>query len=166
MTPADVLRRQLDELSVLVMSLDTAAYRARPVPEVSGSIGEHVRHCLDHIAALIGRDASGATPLSYDRRQRGTEVEIDPAAALTQLMRMRAALEWWAHRRSDDPVAVSSLVSGEQSISGWSTLGREVAFVTSHTTHHKAVIALLLAVQGFAVPDRLGYAPSTPRRAM
>jgi uncharacterized damage-inducible protein DinB len=44
----------------------------------------------------------------------------------------------------------------------WSTHARELAFVISHTIHHCALMAVLLAVQGIPVPYRFGYAPSTP----
>jgi hypothetical protein len=43
-----------------------------------------------------------------------------------------------------------------------STLGRELAFVASHTIHHFAIVALLLRDMGIGVPARFGYAPSTP----
>jgi len=51
-------------------------------------------------------------------------------------------------------------------VTGWSTLGRELAFVNSHTIHHQALIAVLLELSGVQVPDHLGLAPSTPRRAV
>jgi len=50
------------------------------------------------------------------------------------------------------------------SVIGWSTSARELAFVISHTIHHQAIIAVLLASQGVAVPHRFGVAPSTPSR--
>ena len=67
----------------------------------------------------------------------------------------------------DDPICVTSLVTpvGE-SLTGWSTLGRELAFVDSHTIHHQALIAVLLELADVPVPDDLGLAPSTPRRAV
>lgn len=164
MTPAAVLRGQLDEIAAIVMASDTDSYVARPLPHVSGSIGEHVRHCLDHIAALISNGP--AQTLTYDRRDRGTAVETDPAEALRRILRLKTALDRWSGRGMDDPIAVTSLIGPGRTVTGWSSLGRELAFVASHTVHHQAVIALLLTVQGLAVPDRLGYAPSTPRRAV
>jgi uncharacterized damage-inducible protein DinB len=164
MTPALLLKAQLDAVTDVVMSMDTASYVARPLREVSGSIGEHVRHCLDHIAALAA--STSMQPLSYDRRERGTAIETDPAEAMRLILRLNAALDRWSGPSLDDPISVTSLVAPGQSVTGWSTVGRELAFVASHTVHHQALIALLLAVQGLAVPDRLGYAPSTPRRAV
>jgi serine phosphatase RsbU (regulator of sigma subunit) len=68
------LRERLDELIRLVMTLPTDVYRGRPA-NASGAIGEHVRHVLDHVSALIG--ASPTSGLSYDHRTRGTSVESD-----------------------------------------------------------------------------------------
>jgi uncharacterized damage-inducible protein DinB len=54
------------------------------------------------------------------------------------------------------------LAPGEPTATVRSSVGRELAFVVSHTIHHCAVIALLLRDLGVAVPPRFGYAPSTP----
>src|SRR6266496_810211 len=63
--PAWALWRLLDELESLLSEVTTDVYTARFAAEVSGSIGEHVRHCLDHVAALFSadpsRDAGGRT---------------------------------------------------------------------------------------------------------
>jgi uncharacterized damage-inducible protein DinB len=162
---ASQIRRLLDEIASIALSLDEATYRERLVPDASGSIGEHVRHCLDHIAALVAWSPSAT--LSYDHRERGTAVERDPAEALRQVLRLKAAIDRWGDRSLDEPLLVRSLLtrSGE-SVTGWSTLGREIAFVTSHTIHHQAVIGVLLSLRGVGVPEAFGYAPSTPRRAV
>lgn len=165
MTPAAIIRRQLDEVAALVLMTDISTYTARPLPDVSGSIGEHVRHCLDHIGALVASDPSHV--LSYDRRQRGTAVEADPAEALRLIIRLKAAVDRWVVRSMDDPICVTALMNeAGETVTGWSTIGRELAFVNSHTIHHQALIAVLLALSGGAIPDRLGFAPSTPRRAV
>jgi uncharacterized damage-inducible protein DinB len=162
--PVLALRERLDELMRLVMTLPSEAYRARP-SQMSGTLGEHVRHVLDHVSALVG--VTHSSVLSYDHRARGTAVESDPSAAVREMMRLDAALERWADRSLDEPVAVASVVSTDgRSVTGWSTLARELAFVMSHTIHHQAIIALLLEFQGRQLLDeRFGYAPSTPSRA-
>src|SRR5215470_1215381 len=107
MTAGSVINRQLDDIAALVLSIDDGTYVARPLAEVSGSIGEHVRHCLDHIAALVAATAS--KPLSYDRRERGTAVERDPAEALRLIMRIKSAVDRWGDRAMDEPICVASL---------------------------------------------------------
>ena len=162
-TPASGLAHLLDELSTMVLEVPTEVYCAPFESGVSGSIGEHVRHSLDHVSALLA--VGNSDTLSYDHRQRGTAVEADPGAALQQILRLKAGLERWSLRPLDEPIRVRSMVSSNgQTVSGWSTLARELAFVVSHTIHHQAIIGILLACHGFRVPDRFGHSPSTPRR--
>lgn len=161
--PFWALWRLLDELAVLVTDMPSSVYLARPVGHVSGTIGEHVRHCLDHVDALVTADPS--LRLSYDRRRRGTAVETDAAAAIAEITRLKSALYAWSFRALDEPVLVSSITTpAGDFVEGWSTLGRELASVVSHTIHHQALIGVLLAVHGRTVPDRFGFAPSTPAR--
>ena len=43
----------------------------------------------------------------------------------------------------------------------FATPGRELGFVLSHTVHHNALIAVIAAAVGAAVPPGFGYAPAT-----
>jgi hypothetical protein len=162
LTPVAAFGRMLSEMEMLLIGMDQETYCGRFAPGVSGSIGEHVRHCLDHVSALLTADP--AATLSYDHRHRGTAVETEPASAIRHLVECRRVLDTWGGRSLDEPVRVSSLIAASgESVTGWSTLARELAFVMSHTIHHQALIAVLLAIRGHGVPDRFGYAPSTPR---
>lgn len=157
------LRGRLDELLRLLLTLPAEAYCARP-SRVSGSIGEHVRHLLDHVSSLMSTNPQAV--LSYDHRTRGTAVETEPGAAVREVMRLDAALERWGDRSLEDPVAVAAVTSMDgRAVTGWSTFARELAFVMNHTIHHQAIIALLLERLDAELPDeRFGYAPSSPRR--
>jgi uncharacterized damage-inducible protein DinB len=160
--PSRALANRLDNIESLVMTLPAGVYTTRVDGRVSGTLGEHVRHCLDHIAALASSQPD--TTLSYDRRQRGTAVECDPTAALQEILRLKAAVDGLSTRSLDEPIRVSSLVdaSGE-AIVATSSLGRELAFVISHTIHHQATMAAVLALQGLEPPAAFGFAPSTLR---
>lgn len=160
--PSRALANRLDSIGSMVMALPTGAYTTRVDGRVSGTLGEHVRHCLDHIAALAGSRPDAT--LSYDRRQRGTAIERDPGAALQEISKLKAAVDRLSIRSLDEPIRVSSLVdtSGE-AIVATSTLGRELAFVVSHTIHHQATMAAVLALQGLEPPAAFGFAPSTLR---
>lgn len=163
-SPIVALEGALEELASVVAALSPEAYGARLFPNASGSIGEHVRHCLDHASALVTADPSSC--LSYDRRERGTAIETDPAQALRsiQLLRIKIAVGRWS-TRLDEPICVMSTVAhGGAMLSGMSTLGRELAFVLNHTIHHQAMIGLLATLHGCDVPDGFGFAPSTPRQ--
>lgn len=160
--PLAALEGALEQLASVVAALTPETYQARLLPSASGSIGEHVRHCLDHVAALVSADPSCS--LSYDRRDRGTALETDPAQALDYLkiLRIKVAVGRWS-TRLDEPIAVTSTVAPGVAATGMSTLARELAFVLNHTIHHQAMIGLLATLQGCAVPEGFGFAPSTPR---
>ena len=161
-SPLAALERALEDIAAVVAALSPEGYRARPMPNASGSIGEHVRHCLDHVSALVSADPSCG--LSYDRRDRGTVVETDPTRALRciQLLRIKVAVGRWS-TRLDEPIGVRSAMSrGGGGVTAMSTLARELAFVLNHTIHHQAMIGLLASLHGVDVPEGFGYAPSTP----
>lgn len=162
-SPVAALERALEDLAMVVAALPHKAYVARLLPSASGSIGEHVRHCLDHVSALVSADPSSC--LSYDWRTRGTSVETDPAEALRclQLLRIKVAVGRWS-ARLDEPICVTSTVARDgEALTGMSTLARELAFVLNHTIHHQAMISVLASLYGCDVPDGFGFAPSTPR---
>lgn len=162
--PFDALDQLLDGLRHVILEMPEEAYVAIPMPGVSGSIGGHVRHTLDHIAAFAA--AHPTVPLNYDRRERGTAVETDPAAALDAIAHLSILLSARSPQSIAHPVAVTSMVTASgESVTGWSTMARELAFVVSHTVHHQAMIAVLLSLQGLGAPTWFGYSPSTPRRA-
>jgi uncharacterized damage-inducible protein DinB len=160
--PISALIRVLDDLALVVMRLDAETFTSRPRPDISGSIGGHVRHVLDHVTAFV--EAGSRGQLNYDQRQRGTDVEADPVAALSRICALHGGLERIATRDLDDPIRVVAQFAADGStLATWSTIGRELAFVMSHTIHHQAIIALLLDDDGLpALPARFGYAPSTP----
>jgi uncharacterized damage-inducible protein DinB len=150
----------LADLARVVTSLPAAHYAARPVGEFDASVGAHVRHCLDHVRALLLAGSTGR--LDYDRRRRGTPVESHPAAALAEIARLRAGVLALAPEAGHRPVRVlDRLAAARGPIGADSTLGRELIFVVSHTTHHNAIIAAMVRRLGHEPPGRFGYAPST-----
>lgn len=159
--PVEALGGLLDDLALVLLGVDRDLYTARPESGVSGSVGGHVRHVLDHVAAFV---EAGPLVLTYDDRRRGTAVEGDPDEALSQIYWLQGGLERMARRPHDEHVRVrSQIATNGQAITTWSTLGRELVFVMNHTLHHQAIIALLLAARGVtALPERFGHAPSTP----
>jgi len=152
----------LDDVADVVMSMGADTYAASPMAPLSGSIGQHVRHLLDHVAAFLqGSKAIGE--VDYDSRQRGTDVERDPAAAVAMIYRCSQALASMAGRRPDERVDVRTQLARDTAPTMTvSTVGREVAFLVSHTIHHQAIIALLLHSDVGELPRHFGLAPSTP----
>ena len=50
------LDQALEGVAGVIQALNTEVYRAGPLPEASGSIGEHVRQCLDDVSVLVSAD--------------------------------------------------------------------------------------------------------------
>ena len=156
------LSRLLDDLASVILQMPVQVYTARLLCGVSGSIGEHVRHVLDHVTALVS--ARDQTVLTYDHRERGTAIEAETAAALRSIMRLKALVGALRDDQLDRPMTVSAVLSrGGEPVVMRTTGRRELAFVISHTVHHQALIAVLLAIAGAEVPESFGLAPSTPR---
>jgi uncharacterized damage-inducible protein DinB len=79
---------------------------------------------------------------------------------------LKAALIQFDGCDEDAPITLTSVPAhGAAPVVARSTLAREVLFVISHTVHHQALIAVLLAAAGRTVPDTFGLAPSTPLSA-
>jgi uncharacterized damage-inducible protein DinB len=153
----------LADLARVVDQLTRSDYAESGLPGVSGSVGRHVRHCLDHVHAFERGIESGLA--DYECRTRDAAIEYDPASAV-------AALNAAAGRVSacQDPVlerAVmvrSQIDPGRRALASESTIGRELAFVISHSIHHSAAIALLVNRSGGCrLPERFGLAPGTPQ---
>jgi uncharacterized damage-inducible protein DinB len=152
---ADTLRR----LSVAIRPLTTAAYTRRDLRS-SGSIGAHVRHCLDHVCAFERGIAIGE--VCYDHRERQTVVEHDVQLAVSRLQRAMTRIGSLDDRLLDRTLTLRARVSDEGiEVRVATSVGRELAFVISHTIHHSALIAVLLEQSELDVPSRLGMAPTT-----
>jgi len=149
----------LQKTAEVVQSLDTAAYTTASDAFHGGSVGAHVRHCLDHLRAVLAGIESGT--VDYDDRRRATPVEVDPAVAVNEFNQLRRQLV--ANRQAkDQPLKVRMMVAVDQpGVQSVSTLGRELAFVLSHTIHHGAMIAAMITARGGSVPQDFGFAPST-----
>lgn len=157
------LAEVLDELAGVVDSLSDTQYQGTAVAGVSGSIGGHVRHCLEHVRALERGLESGM--VDYDARERGTAVEHDRTLAWSLLVSARRRLHRYDEATLDLPVTLRTRLragAGPRDVS--SSVGRELSFVISHTIHHNATIAVLATRQGglASLPSRFGLAPSTP----
>jgi uncharacterized damage-inducible protein DinB len=157
--PLIQLLRQLGEV---VERLDDAQYVRKPVGVIESSVGEHVRHCLDHVRSLLGAIETGR--LDYDRRERGTLVEQSRECAAEQIEAAVSALAWLPSGALGRALAVSvTMSSGDDPIEVESSVGRELAFVLSHTIHHNAIVGAMVRTLGGWLPERFGYAPATVR---
>ena len=158
--PAVTLISILQQLQAVVGCLRDEQYARRPVGVVQSSIGGHVRHCLDHVGALLRGIDAGV--LDYDARERGTPIETDRAAALDAIRSLRAQLRGLPPDILEQPIRLSVMMTSDgPAIRVGTTIGREMAYVLSHTIHHNALIGTMVKILGGWLPDRFGYAPAT-----
>lgn len=162
--PAQPLKSLLTELAVVIGQLGDPDYVRKPVGVIPGSVGGHVRHCLDHVTALLSALVTGH--LDYDSRARGTPVETNRIAALLALRVAGAELDQLSWEHCASPVRLHVLLAADaEPVEVDTSIGRELAYVLSHTIHHNAIIGAMVKTLGGTLPQRFGYAPSTIRHA-
>ena len=148
----------LKQLQGVIAPLGEDAFRYHSDLLPGGTLGGHVRHCIEFYQALFAGISSGE--VNYDARQRNPEIESCPAIAKKTIQHLLSA-DWVRIERlpHDLPLRV------RESLEGWqiSSLGRELGFAFSHTIHHLALIGVLLRDNGWGVVSEVGLAPSTAR---
>jgi hypothetical protein len=147
----------------------TPTHYTAPCPLAgNATIGQHLRHSLDHYArCLAAAEAATATTIRYDRRARGTAVESDIGEAKQEVDRLIKAVKSLPDAALAAPVSAAFVLSSdgegeEQPLA--STLGRELGFVTHHAIHHHALIKTMagaLGLEEVAGIEDFGMAPST-----
>jgi uncharacterized damage-inducible protein DinB len=154
------LRDLLDELHQVVTTLSPEQY-AR-AGEHGGGVGGHVRHSLDHVKTLLA--SAERECLDYDARARDAAIESDRRAALDLLASLRDRLGALAGLDPQRTLLLATLPASHMtSVTVTTTLGRELAYVISHTIHHNAILALTVRRLGVEPPEHFGWAPSTMR---
>ncbi len=123
----------------------------------SSTIGKHIRHVIDFYRCFLdGRDDGR---IDYDARPRDVGLETDRLQQLDAL----AGLE-------SDLSAIADLKTGLQIVSicedgalsrSRSTVARELVFLHSHSTHHLAIVVMLMRELGLETEAGWGLAPST-----
>lgn len=152
-------RRGIDFLQQALTVIREAGpdvYRATSTLSPGGSVGNHLRHCIDFYRCFLDGLAVGR--VDYSRRRRDPAVEQDLTAATAAVRAITAELAELREGDRDRPIEVR-----EDEPYGRSTVARELQFLSSHTVHHMALIAVLLRAAGFDPGPEFGVAPSTLR---
>lgn len=154
------LRATLAQLAEVMDRLDDEQYTRKGLAHLGASVGGHVRHCLDHISALLAGIETGV--VDYETRERGGDIETCRSAALGLMKNLDARLVDIADTSPAAPVStVVMLAADDAPLKSTSTFGRECGFVLSHTIHHSAMIGAMVRDMGGEVPEHFGYAPGT-----
>lgn len=147
-------------LQLAVLSQNNNSIYSDAIPIIGGaSIGAHLRHILDFYNAYYYGSSKGH--IDYDDRQRNTKIENELAAGLEQILVVIEQLEE-GHSLNNKTVTVNTAVETNRDKSiGESNLIRELQSLHSHTTHHMAIIAIVLKLNKINVDNDFGKAPST-----
>ena len=157
---ASALAGVLEQVREVVSGMPAETYRQPCDGAFMGaSLGGHVRHVLDHVAAIV--DAGETGRVDYERRERGTPVERDPERASMEVRRLVEALGEDGRPAVSDVEVVFRPRSDAPPVHIRSNEERELAFALSHTIHHCAMMRGILHAHGVGAPERFGYAPST-----
>lgn len=147
---------ELLDQAILLIGNSTTEDFVQPCEQVfSSSIGQHIRHCVEHYEEFLSA-VEEQRELNYEKRPRDMKVEIDPHEAVRRLRGIRDSLE------STAAVCREILVwDNGATIPASSSLSRELQFLLSHTVHHYALISVIASLRGLRVPGDFGVAPST-----
>ena len=168
-------------------SLDDARKAYQQVcPRVHASMGQHIRHSMDHIELAIqaasSSSASTASSLDihYDLRARGGPDEHDMDMAEQRIRQAIHTLsnlsnEWWdaddsqsQQSQQRQPVVYACFMLSGQNSQEFrlpTTIPRELGFAVHHAIHHMAMIKIIaietLQIPPESLPKEFGRAPST-----
>lgn len=151
---ADLLRQVLK----LLPTLSDENYRSLPSTCMEGSIGQHLRHVIDHYHCFIKGIQRGH--VDYSARGRNLQLECCPAFARETINQLADTLDALDISGSSELKVLHEPVIGD-SEPAVSSVTRELEFLLSHTIHHYALIAIALRLLGKSVPKNFGLAFST-----
>ncbi|WP_257264990.1 DinB family protein [Endozoicomonas sp. ONNA2] len=151
----------LSELIRAIARLPANNYQKSAVPDSSQTIGAHVRHIIEFYQCFLSGLESRY--INYDNRNRDPECERNVSSAVGALLSIKERLVKLTKNASGEihltlnasTDANGTVVKAETSVI------RELLFLQCHTTHHLAIINLLLQQPGHQPPKNLGVATST-----
>jgi uncharacterized damage-inducible protein DinB len=126
----------------------------------NASIGEHLRHSVEHFTVLL--DGLGLGIIDYDNRKRNSDLERCPLALISAVRAISAQFLLLAGQSMTTPLEVRMLFApNTEKLDVPSTLGRELGFVASHAIHHIAIVKLLMQSLGASLPREYGVGHAT-----
>ncbi len=159
------------DLNALLAFIDQATELAHNVNSKSwthpnagfrgSTLGQHMRHTLDHIEAICIGLNEGV--VNYDARRREQDIETNPTTASERCVKLKETLISLGRLYPADTAikSIASCSSDCEPIPQISSFGRELQFVISHTVHHFAIIAAICHSQDITTSSEFGVAPST-----
>ena len=181
-----ILRQKLNLMEILQKRhgpLEALQLYQKFCPIVKATIGQHMRHSVDHVeravihAAATIKNAGDDDEIHYDTRKRNTPDERDWYLMEARIRSIEEQLQDLSS--SEDvgaseaivlqPVNACFMLSGDndQEFCIPSTVGRELAFAAHHAIHHLALIKIIATCRHVGqlndddLPSDFGRAPST-----
>jgi uncharacterized damage-inducible protein DinB len=157
-TAATALLAQCEEF---VREVPDAVYTAESQVMPGGTVGKHLRHLIDHYAAILGAIETQGV-VDYDHRDRDVPMENSRDVATASLQSIAGSIARLATLSAETPLTIRVMVSGDGAQAVLvSSLGRELAFATHHAVHHQAMMKAIAGELGVEAPTHFGKAPST-----
>lgn len=155
-------RNLLLQTEELIGQLSEEQYQRQHPDLGSNSLGEHVRHLIEHYEVFL---ASGAH-VDYDRRQRNPEPQRATGTARQRLDELCDELQALLERGVEAEQGMRLNYhpddgSADAELAVPTTVARELAFVASHTLHHMALIRMLATRMGVEPSADFGVARAT-----
>ena len=144
---------------LLIASKHLPLYRKSETIAGNASIGHQVRHILDFYTAFINGLKNNV--IDYDQRERDVALEENISNAIDKALLTSQQLQHITLETQQSIVVSVSTDTNISSMQGKSTLLRELQFIHSHTTHHMAIIAMLLRLNDIQPGNNFGKSPST-----
>ena len=174
------LQESLSDLHSILLEIDDRDFCDKESSVIRGSIGEHIRHSLDHLRAFLSvvsckdqnsqkeqNAVSEKSRIFYDRRERGMKEETDRYTCLLEIKRIQGLFgdlysQENAYTRLDQKVEVEHVIDAKGTTAVFSSYAdRELMFIYHHLLHHYAMIAFHLRLLRKNVPSSFGVAPAT-----
>jgi hypothetical protein len=151
-----------------IATIDLLQANAHAEFRYAQAVGPHLRHIIEHYQALLNTlsASSGTDCVDYDARNRALDVQSDPSVTRQRLLALMNDMDALA----EDPglslttpltTRLQAGTAGEMAVVVGTTLGRELLFVASHTTHHYALLAYHCQAAGVNLGADFGKAPAT-----
>ena len=151
----------IDQSIILLQSLSHDEYQDICQPLFSASIGQHIRHIVDHFTSLMR--GLETTTVDYNYRSRQSEIETSLAVAISQLHHIKTWILTLTESQLLQALSVVSDINVHHNhhVTVQSTTARELVFCASHAIHHYALVKIIRQLQGAQVDVNFGVAPAT-----
>lgn len=150
---------QIKCLKDIVSQLTDEEYSNLKDGSFSSSIGKHIRHIISFYLMFFDGVKSGN--LSYDKRIRAKNIETKTVEAEKKLNEIINEL----NIKIQDKELNLKLKINNEDLHMVSSMSREMVYLMEHTTHHMAIIRIILDEKAphIEVDKNFGIAYSTPK---